>query len=160
MAPRVARVLETGLAEGRIQVLAGRLEAVSPDAGGARVTVQRRGGGKLTIGVSHIVNCTGPQADIRRSAHPLFASLLRQGLAFADPLGLGPESDDCAMRNAEGDALDWLYVLGPPTRQAWWEIVAVPEIRIQVERLVGKLSRQDGLQPHLTAIFLDIGAGI
>ncbi len=56
-------------------------------------------------------------------------------------------------------ASEWLFVLGPLTRPAFWEITAVPEIKAQVDRLVGRLAQETSLRP-LTSMFLDIGAGI
>ncbi|HTA29767.1 MAG TPA: hypothetical protein VK731_04750, partial [Candidatus Cybelea sp.] len=102
-----------------------------------------------------------PALDVRRSAHPLLDSILRQGLIRSDPLGLGIETLDGAAMGGDGVVSDWLFVLGPPTRPAWWEITAVPEIAVQVDRLVSRLSvaGSEIFRP-LPAAFLDIGAGI
>ncbi len=161
MAPRVGAVVDALRQEGRLKLLAGRLESVRRNGDGITALFAQRGGGGSELSVGAVINCTGPRTDIGHDAHPLFASLVRQGLARPDPLGLGPESDDSALRSAGGAPLDWIFALGPPTRSAWWEIVAVPEIRTQVERLVNRLSRteQPPLQ-HLAAVFFDIGAGI
>ena len=53
----------------------------------------------------------------------------------------------------------WLYALGALTCPQWWEITAVPEITVQVDRLVGQLANPAAA--HLSAgDFLDLGAGI
>lgn len=161
MAPRIARMVERLVADGRFQALAGRLDNVTVSETGVTVDINRRGGARTTLCVAAMINCTGPQTDIRRADHALLASLFRQGLLEASALGLGLESDDCAVRGRNGKASDWLFALGPPTRSAWWEIVAVPEIKTQVDRLVKTLSRADDLpQYDLSRQFLDIGAGI
>jgi len=41
---------------------------------------------------------------------------------------------------ADGTSNDWLYALGPMTRGAFWEIVAVPDIRQQTWNLARRLS--------------------
>ena len=56
-----------------------------------------------------------------------------------------------------------LFALGALTCPSWWEIVAVPEIAVQVDRLAAKLAREgDVTQDHPLAPehFLDLGAGI
>ncbi|HRD47963.1 MAG TPA: hypothetical protein PLF78_15980, partial [Caulobacter sp.] len=90
---------------------------------------------------------------------PLFADLARKGLTAPDALGLGLETDDCAVLNARGEASSWLYAVGPLTRPAWWEITAVPEIAAQVDGLVHALA-QDVEVPALADVFVDLGAGI
>jgi uncharacterized NAD(P)/FAD-binding protein YdhS len=87
---------------------------------------------------------------------------LAEGEIRPDPLGLGIETEDCAVRGATGVLSDWLYALGPLTRPAWWEVTAVPEINAQIERLVRQFSEEDllvGAKPLVEA-FLDLGAGI
>ena len=98
---------------------------------------------------------------MRRTAHPLLNRLVADGHARPDALGLGLDTEDCAVVDAAGIRSDWLYALGPLTRPAWWEITAVPEINAQITRLVRHFVHEE-VEPtqHLAAIFLDIGAGI
>jgi len=108
-----------------------------------------------------VVNCTGPTTDVRRAGHRLSSALLDGGLIRSDPLGLGLETSDAAVIDSSGVASDWLFAVGPPTRPAWWEIVAVPEITVQVDRLVRRIAHdiRKAAKP-MAAAFLDIGAGI
>ncbi len=54
----------------------------------------------------------------------------------------------------------WLFALGPLTRPAWWEITAVPEINLQIDRLVAQLS-SPVTAPRLTVTdFMDMCGGI
>jgi uncharacterized NAD(P)/FAD-binding protein YdhS len=91
----------------------------------------------------------------------LFSDLSRRGLILPDPLGLGLESDDCAVLDARGRPSTWLYAVGPLTRPALWEITAVPEITAQLDRLSLALSRTETVSsPGLAEAFVDMGAGI
>ena len=75
-------------------------------------------------------------------------------------LGVGLETEDCAVIDAAGRASSWLFALGPLTRPAWWEVTAVPEINLQIDRLVAQIA-QSAPVPHLTsADFLSMGEGI
>jgi uncharacterized NAD(P)/FAD-binding protein YdhS len=91
----------------------------------------------------------------------LLQNLFTQDLIQSDPLGLGLESEDCAVKDAQGAVSNWIYALGPLTRPAWWEIVAVPEINVQIDRLVRRLGSEEDIAARpLHSVFLDIGAGI
>ncbi|MEA3003813.1 MAG: hypothetical protein QOH81_2601 [Sphingomonadales bacterium] len=118
---RIARLRE----EGRLEVVAGRIAAAEE----GRLTIARRGGGTIAREVAAAINCTGPAGEIGRVDDPLIRQLLASGLARPDALGLGLEVD--AASRVAGPA-EGLYAIGPLTRGAFWEIVAVPDIRRQV----------------------------
>lgn len=139
--------------------MAGRIQGLEQKIGGVRAKVRFRQGDVSELNVAAVINCTGPQSDIRRSNQPLLQHLLNRNLVAPDTLGLGLESDDCVL-NVNGFE-PWLFALGALTRPAWWEITAVPEIRAQAERLARKIaSNADETDDPLSAVFLDIGAGI
>jgi uncharacterized NAD(P)/FAD-binding protein YdhS len=161
MSERVAAVVERLMTEKRLTVSAGAVLALGEEKNGITAVLKPRMGKTQLLEVDVVINCTGPQTDLRRSAHPLLTALQRQGLIHSDPLGLGLESEDCAVKAADGTVSDWLHALGPLTRPAWWEIVAVPEINAQVERLARKIAQQtEAFALPLPELFLDIGAGI
>ncbi len=66
---------------------------------------------------------------------PLFADLRRQGLIKPDALHLGITTHDTRVLDGDGNEVGGLYALGSLTRPAWWEITAVPDIAVQVDRL-------------------------
>lgn len=126
IAPRVAARIEAMRASGRLEVAAGRISRVEGD----RVTIARRGGGELRRSFDAVVNCTGPEGDISRVRDPLIRSLLASGRARPDGLGLGLDVDRDSRVCGSGPS-PALYALGPLTKGAFWEIVAVPDIRGQ-----------------------------
>ena len=72
--------------------------------------------------------------------------LQRRGLIAPDSLGVGIETEDCAVQNSAGHTSPWLFALGPLTRPSWWEVVAVPEINAQIDRLVHDISEGKAIE--------------
>jgi uncharacterized NAD(P)/FAD-binding protein YdhS len=67
-------------------------------------------------------------------------SLLSSGRARPDPLQLGLDvTTDCAVIDRNGQPSDRIYAVGPITSGVFWEVTAVPDIRVQVARLAGQL---------------------
>jgi uncharacterized NAD(P)/FAD-binding protein YdhS len=67
--------------------------------------------------------------------------LFEQGLARTDALHIGIDiADDCAVINRNGIASRRLFAVGPLTRAAFWEIVAIPDIRNQCAELAARLA--------------------
>ena len=66
--------------------------------------------------------------------------MLADGLVRPAPLGLGV---DCtawgALIGAHGRPAPDLFAVGPMTRGALWEIIAVPEIRAQAEQVAERV---------------------
>ncbi len=161
MAPRVWERLSALIARGQLRLSSGRIRGWRKVDGGVEIVLADHGR-ERSIAASHVVNCTGPRSDLGRIAVPLIADLRRRGFLVPDALGLGIETEDCAARDSAGRASTWLYALGPLTRPAWWEITAVPEIAVQVDRLVRELAepQQAGRRVVLSDAFVDLGAGI
>ncbi|HTQ13582.1 MAG TPA: FAD/NAD(P)-binding protein [Rhizomicrobium sp.] len=157
MPPKVAAMLQVLIDRGQLTVSAGRVAGYRAVDGGVDVLLPRG----RSVFARHVINCTGPNGDLSRIATPLVADLRRRGDIAPDALGLGLETEDCAARDNSGRASTWLFALGPPTRPAWWEITAVPEVAAQVDRLVEELSSPQ-TQPArgLAEVFVDLGAGI
>jgi uncharacterized NAD(P)/FAD-binding protein YdhS len=160
MAPRVSDALTHLQEKGMLEIHAGRVSGYRPAGPFVEATLRLRGGKSRIFAAGHVINCTGPGGDFAKIAVPLIADLRERRLAVPDALGVGLETRDCAVIDGAGNASSWLFALGPLTRPAWWEITAVPEINLQIERLVAQLSRP-AVAPKLTiADFMDMGGGI
>jgi uncharacterized NAD(P)/FAD-binding protein YdhS len=127
IAPRVAARIEAMGVSGRLEIVAARIAGVE----GEWVTLARRGGGELRRRFDAVVNCTGPEGDIKRIGDPLIQSLLESRRARPDRLGSGLDVDSGSRVIGGGGGGPALYALGPLTKGAFWEIVAVPDIRGQ-----------------------------
>jgi uncharacterized NAD(P)/FAD-binding protein YdhS len=164
MAPRIAERLNALIESGQLSVRAGR---TSYRRNGAMVDVIVRERGthaEHVLTAARVVNCTGPRSDMDRLGFPVLADLRRRNLFMPDNLGLGIETQDCAALDSAGHVSTWLYALGPLTRPNWWEVVAVPEINAQIDRLVHDLCNSpelDAISAHsLAEAFSDLGTGI
>lgn len=142
LAPAVFARIEEMQAAARLVVGGARLVSAEAVDGQAQVRLRGRGTDTVeTLRAARIVNCTGPEADIVRSGEPLLASLLGAGRIRADPLRIGIDVDpDCRTLDSAGEASDSLYAIGPITRGAFWESVAVPDIRVQAQRVAERIA--------------------
>jgi uncharacterized NAD(P)/FAD-binding protein YdhS len=128
IAPQVAQTLARMIADGRLEVLAGRIVGAR-DAGGAlQVDVQRRGStAARATEAAYVFNCTGPLHAIGRTRDPLLRSLLDAGHIRPDHLGIGIDVDE----RSRASGARRLWALGGLTKGRYWEIIAVPDIREQ-----------------------------
>lgn len=140
-APEVETRIAEALAAKRLTVIAGKLAAFTPNPDGALVQYRRRGQSETSeLQVGAIIDCTGIVRDPGACTNPAVRSLLDQGLARIDPLRIGIDvTPDCAIVNRDGSPSRRLYAVGPLTRAAFWEIIAVPDIRQQCAELAGRL---------------------
>ena len=141
MAPRIAARVRALTDSGQLEIIAGKIVAIAPDAEGARVAVRRRGTHEIaSLDVSRIISCKGVESVARQGANPLVESLFAQGLARMDALGIGIDVDDnCALVDRQGRASRRLFAIGPMSQAAFWEIIAVPDIRLQTAQLAAYL---------------------
>ena len=128
--------------ERKLSVHAGRILSLERVADQVRVTWRPRGTrAQATLLVDRVINCTGPDYDPRRSRDPLLVSLIAQGLAVPDTLGLGLRTAAFgALLDAQGRGSTGLYYVGPMLRPDHWESTAVPELRAHATRLAHHLT--------------------
>jgi uncharacterized NAD(P)/FAD-binding protein YdhS len=141
MAPQVANRFAALLASGRVGLHAGSILDVRDSDRGFDITLRRRRIGRIdTLHARWIVNCSGPQCDYARIADPFVRNLLATGLVRRDALDLGLDvTANHAVIRADGSASPAIFALGPPTKGAFWEITAVPDIRRACEALASQL---------------------
>lgn len=142
LAPQVHARLVAMIARGQLHVVAAKTLGFAEEPGAIAVTLRRRGSDAAeTLRVQRIVNCTGPLGDLARTTEPLLQRLAARGLIRADAAHLGIDVDNQGQTiAASGLPNPNLYALGPMTRGAFWEIVAVPDIRTQTWSVARKLS--------------------
>lgn len=141
IAPQIAERLAALEATGRLVVRAGRIASARPVPDGVQVHWTPRGANASeAIAVARIINCTGPQSDVERSDDPFISALVRDGAIRPDPLHIGIDiAPTCAVIGHDGQPSERLFAIGPMTKGALWEIVAVPDIRHQVAALATHL---------------------
>ncbi|MCG2583669.1 FAD/NAD(P)-binding protein [Massilia sp. TS11] len=143
IAPQLAQRFQAALDAGVIQIHAGRLQRIDEVDGMVTAWVRPRGqDALLPLQARWVINCTGPSADPRQASGGLVQQLLAEGRLCADPLGLGINvAPDYALRDAQGNASDSLFYIGPWLKADFWEATAVPDLRRIARELAARLLR-------------------
>jgi len=140
LAPEVAARIDALIAVDRLQILAGRIGR--PRAAAGRVELRWRPRGQTGEGRlvgDRLIDCSGPGHAPQDD--PLTGPLLASGAARLHPNGLGLElAPDGRVLAADGRPQPRLFVLGPPARAAFWETIAVPDIRDRIAALAASLT--------------------
>jgi len=141
MAPEIHDRIEAAKASGQLSIYAGRLATIEENGAGARVRFVPRGTDReRAIQADYVIDCRGHSPDSQSTGNPLLRALFADGRLRPDPLRLAVDvTGDCATLDAQGKASRRVFAVGPATVGAFWEIVAVPDIRLQVERLAARL---------------------
>ncbi len=126
-------------AEGRITIHRGRVTGGNARPNG--ITLEIAGPhGPLRLHANYVVNCTGPNANLRTVAHPLVQNGIARGIMRPDPLALGIDAtEDYRVIDAGGDAQPALFAMGPLLRGLWYETTAVNEIRQHASAIATRL---------------------
>ncbi|MDQ8029907.1 MAG: FAD/NAD(P)-binding protein [Brevundimonas sp.] len=140
IADSIAAALTALETAGRLTVTAGRVSKIEQDGEGVTLAYKPRSGpAKPPLTARWLIDCTGPGHDPAKDA--LTGPLLASGRARLDALKLGLDLDaDGHVLAADGTPDPRLLVLGPPARAAFWETIAVPDIRKRIEDVVKTLT--------------------
>lgn len=123
-------------AEGRVNLVRGRVSGGTANARGITLAIATASG-PIELHADYVVNCTGPNADVRSATQPFVRNTLARGLMRPDPLALGADvSSDYRVIDANGVAQPHLFAIGPLVRGLWYETTAVNEIRQHATAIV------------------------
>jgi uncharacterized NAD(P)/FAD-binding protein YdhS len=141
IAPEVAATVARMIAEGRLEIVAGRVVTARATDDSLEVEYRKRRASSLkSERFAYAFNCTGPLHSMARTKDPLLRSLLDAGQVRPDHLGIGLEVDERSrLMGSEG-----LWALGPLTKGRFWEIIAVPDIREQAAAVADDIAREIG----------------
>jgi uncharacterized NAD(P)/FAD-binding protein YdhS len=140
--PQITERLENLRRSGKLQVRAGRIQdVVALDHRRLAVSWRPRGSNATAeLTVDMLVNATGPNYNIERSADPLMISLRAAGLVSPDALKLGIRTAPFgACVDAHGRASERLFYLGPMLRADHLDATAGAELTHHAERLAEHL---------------------
>lgn len=145
VAPEVDRLLGRLRHAGMLMHHAGRLVGVEPGRGGRGLRLHwqlRHHAEPWRQDVDVLVNCTGAHSVWSRSRDALPRALLARGSVRPGPHNLGLDVDvDGAVRDQSGHAHGALWAMGPARLGTDFESVAVPELRLQAQRLAVRLAQ-------------------
>lgn len=131
--PDLYESLVRAVEKGQVQLLAGEFTGIERSGEGALATVRPRGSSTtIDLAVARVYDCGGVSVDVRSSANPLIRHLVQSGAARPDEMHIGLDVDQAnALVAADGSASAHVRVVGPLTRGRYFEIEAVPDIRVQ-----------------------------
>jgi uncharacterized NAD(P)/FAD-binding protein YdhS len=136
VSPELIQAWAGYVSAGKISVLAGRLESnsLSADENTIDAKISLLEGHSRHLQVNRVINCTGAVPD---------TSLLESSDLEKDPLGLGIITNEVGnLIRKDGRSIESVFVLGPSLRPYFWEMTAVPELRVQSARIVEVLILQ------------------
>jgi uncharacterized NAD(P)/FAD-binding protein YdhS len=141
--PQLTERIENLRRSGKLRIRAGRIQQIVADQRRLRVAWRPRGGGATAhMTVDLVVNATGPNYNIERTADPLLVSLRAAGLVSSDALNLGIRTARFgACVDAQGRAREHLYYVGPLLRADHLDATAAAELRQHAEQLAAHLTR-------------------
>jgi uncharacterized NAD(P)/FAD-binding protein YdhS len=153
VAPQVMARIADARARGQLQIVAGKATAMAMIEDGVEMRVKPRGSRCFTeIRGARLIDCTGLNGDSTKLDQPLLKQMLEGGLIRSDPLRLGLHVDaDGALIDRGGKAAADLFALGPITKGAFWEIIAVPDLRIACEAMAARLLPEVATAPRYSA---------
>lgn len=133
--------LEQAVKAGQVRLVAGTYLDIERIGSEVRASVRRKGASNLTFfDVARVYDCGGISVDVEKSTNPAIQSLLTRGDIRPDPLHIGLEVDtDCRTIDRFGTPSDRLLAVGPLTRGTFFEIEAIPDIRVQCAELAKRL---------------------
>jgi uncharacterized NAD(P)/FAD-binding protein YdhS len=124
--------------EGKLHVQAGRLMDIHEEDN--RILVHyfdKRTKSLQELEVGRVINCTGPESDLKKVPDHFLCQLTIKGIIQQDALHLGivthPESFEVI--NDKGERVPNVMTLGANLRGELWESTAVNELRQQAEAL-------------------------
>ncbi|HTZ53425.1 MAG TPA: FAD/NAD(P)-binding protein [Candidatus Acidoferrum sp.] len=144
--PATYAAFERMNAEGRVTIHRGRVRGGAANARGITLQIAASDA-SLELRASYVVNCTGPNADLRTVVHPFVRNALARGVMRADSLALGVDvTNDYRVLDGTGEAQPHLFAIGPLLRGLWYETTAVNEIRKHATEIVRALLEQESLE--------------
>jgi uncharacterized NAD(P)/FAD-binding protein YdhS len=142
--PELHDRLVRAVAEGQVRLIAAEFVGVERDGDGVKATIRRRGSAEReTLDIARVYDCGGVSVDVMSSSNPVIRDLVATGRARADQLRIGLDVDEhCAVIDSTGTTTERLLVVGPLTRGRFFEIEAIPDIRVQAAKLAARILAQ------------------
>jgi uncharacterized NAD(P)/FAD-binding protein YdhS len=141
--PELYERLVKAVSEGQVSLKAAEFISVDRKGIDAQATIRPRGSRQQdVIDVARVYDCGGVSVDVQKSSNPVIRDLVANGNGRPDELHIGLDVDEnCAVISADGKVSNRLLVVGPLTRGRFFEIEAIPDIRVQAAKLAARLLR-------------------
>jgi len=127
---------------GKVQLLKGRIKDIRIEGKHLVVATETRKGEIENHQADYVINCTGPQSDYGKIDNTLIKNLVNKGLIVPDDIKYGINADkNGAVIGKDNIPSNKLFTVGPPMKGILWECVAIPEIKMQTNKLAIELTR-------------------
>lgn len=139
MPAEVATILDEMQADGRLEILKGRLTDITHD--GAKFTVKfTMPDAQHSVEADALVNCIGSESSFSKIDSQFVRNLITRKHIRDDELSLGIDAtpDGQVIGKTDGPS-KVVYTLGTALKGILWESTAIPEIRTQARTLALKL---------------------
>lgn len=136
--------LKQAVSSGQVTLIAGQFLDVRRDGETVVATVRRKGVANTEdFRVARVYDCGGVSVDVEQSSNPVVRQLIAEGTARPDRLHIGLDVTEASeVISAAGVPADRLFAIGPLTRGTFFEIEAIPDIRVQCAELATRLLSQ------------------
>ncbi len=142
LAPQVHAVLERRRHDGNLVLCAATIQSVVQSGDGVSVLLRDRYAKEArAVPVDRIILATGPAHGSLFRDDPLLRHLQHNGLSHPDIYDLGIAVDsDSRVLGRTGDALRHVFVAGPLARGTFGELMGVPDVARQAERVAAAIA--------------------
>ena len=136
--------MEDLLHDGKLIAHKGRIVSIN-EVGDEAIAILNIGGELQQFSFNSVINCTGPETDIRKINDPLLTKLNQKGWINPGPCGLGINvcPDNFNITALDGEPQADIFVIGNHLKGVLWESTAVPELRLQAKKLADNLLKQN-----------------
>lgn len=143
--PELQEGLVRSIASGQVKLVAAEFIDIERADGKVRATIRPRSTSlRQVMDVARVYDCGGVTVDVRASANPVIQHVIRTGMARPDAMRIGLDVDEhCALIGADGAVSRRIHVVGPLTRGRFFEIEAIPDIRVQSAALAQAILHQE-----------------
>lgn len=140
IAPQIASQIKTLFDCGQVNCFAGHLSHASIEKHAFSVKYLSRKNGEIqSLFPRVIINATGPNYTSYMN-HPLIQSLVSQKFATWDTFKLGFRvNENSQLLDANNAVQPNMFAMGPLSKSQFWEIIAVPDIRVQAQNVASRL---------------------
>ena len=151
IAPHIYRKIQNLRINKKLEVIAGEIHKISDEETHLEVTLFNKKSKKFkTIQVSRIINCTGPQTNLKESENQLLQKLFMEGFLSQDELNLGTRIDLSTYEiiDSTNEVVPCFFTLGVNLKGELWESVAVPELKVQAKEVAHQMVERMKTQEH------------
>jgi uncharacterized NAD(P)/FAD-binding protein YdhS len=137
MPQKTSDLVEKLIKEGQLEIKAAEITHIQSNEESLCVSYQdKKSKANLQFDTDLILNCTGPENNLRKINNPLVINLVEKGLIVPDIFNLGIKNGEKGhIINKENNEITNIYTIGSLRKGRLWESTALKELREQAEEI-------------------------